>query len=190
MTQKNSILIVDDNHSNLILLNKILNDEGYHVISANNGDDAIRFAQENDFDLILLDIMMPKKDGFTVFEELKSNVKTAGIPVIFITVLNNDVDTLKAFEMGAVDYISKPFSPAELRVRIKTQIALVNARKSRASSHGKGDALNPLNVISMTFNQIKNHIQDLKHTQLSPEEHTKLKTQAAEILSLLQNLSK
>lgn len=199
MAQKNTILIVDDIQSNLILLDKILTDEGYNVISAANGDDAIKFAQENEFDLILLDIMMPKKDGFTVFEELKSHDKTSTIPVIFITVINNDSDTLKAFEMGAVDYITKPFTPTELRIRIKTQIALVNARKSGAetvdfSTNGaQGISQNPIKHLSKKLDLIKSQIQDLKNAQFSPTEKEnlyRLNTQAAEILMLLQNLNK
>ncbi|MCD6178335.1 MAG: response regulator [Bacteroidales bacterium] len=199
MIQKNTILIVDDIQSNLILLNKILTDEGYNVISAPNGDDAIKLAQENKLDLILLDIMMPKKDGFTVFEELKTFEKTANTPVIFITVINNDTDTLKAFEMGAVDYITKPFTPTELRIRIKTQIALVNAHKSNSgiadfsTNTVREPDKDPITDLSEKFGLIKNNIQDLEHAQLNPQEKeniNQLYTQASEILVLLKKLDK
>ena len=199
MTQKNTILIDDDIQSNLILLNKILTDEGYNVISAPNGDDAIKLAQENKLDLILLDIMMPKKDGFTVFEELKTFEKTANTPVIFITVINNDTDTLKAFEMGAVDYITKPFTPTELRIRIKTQIALVNAHKSDSgiadfsTNTVREPDKDPITDLSEKFGLIKNNIQDLEHAQLNPQEKeniNQLYTQASEILVLLKKLDK
>jgi len=199
MIQKNTILIVDDIQSNLILLNKILTDEGYNVISAPNGDDAIKLAQENKLDLILLDIMMPKKDGFTVFEELKTFEKTANTPVIFITVINNDTDTLKAFEMGAVDYITKPFTPTELRIRIKTQIALVNAHKSDSgiadfsTNTVREPDKDPITDLSEKFGLIKNNIQDLEHAQLNPQEKeniNQLYTQASEILVLLKKLDK
>lgn len=199
MTEKNTILIVDDIQSNLILLDKILTDEGYTVVSAANGDEAIKFAKETDFDLILLDIMMPKKDGFTVFEELKAFDQTAEVPVIFITVINNDSDTLKAFEMGAVDYITKPFTPTELRIRIKTQIALVNAHKrgeKPANFSTEDDPLinqNPIGNLSQKLNLIKSQINDLKHAQFNTEEKKyldQLNTQATEILMLLQNLNK
>jgi DNA-binding response OmpR family regulator len=199
MAEKNTILIVDDIQSNLILLDKILTDEGYTVISAANGDDAIKFAQENEFDLILLDIMMPKKDGFTVFEELKAKDKTAKVPVIFITVINNDSDTLKAFEMGAVDYITKPFTPTELRIRIKTQIALVNAHKTGentvdfSTNDFKEIIQNPIGHLSEKLDLIKSQIQDLKHAQFNPAEKKnldQLNAQATEILMLLQNLNK
>ncbi len=199
MAQKNTILIVDDIQSNLILLDKILTDEGYTVSSVANGDDAVKFAQENEFDLILLDIMMPKKDGFTVFEELKAQDKTAKIPVIFITVINNDSDILKAFEMGAVDYITKPFTPTELRIRIKTQIALVNAHKNgenKVDFSTKTDQeimQNPIELLSERLDLIKSQIQDLKHAQFNTEEKKnldQLNAQATEILMLLQNLNK
>lgn len=195
MTQKNTILIVDDIQSNLILLDKILTDEGYIVISASNGDEAIRCTQEHEFDLILLDIMMPMKDGFTVFRELKSKEKSANIPVIFITVINNESDTLKAFELGAVDYITKPYTPTELRIRVKTQIELVNAHKNRVvsvnptKSTNKSIEQNPLLEINSKLIDLKDQIQNLKNAQLNAEEKltlAKLKDEASEILKLLK----
>ena len=146
MAQENIILIVDDIKSNLALLDTILSAEGYTLVSATNGEDAIKKTNEIEFDLIILDIMMPKKDGFAVFEELKANKKTALVPVVFITVINNDIDTLRAFEMGAVDYITKPFTPTELRTRIRTQIALVNSRKRKPENKVLGsDAIPKFN---------------------------------------------
>lgn len=199
MAQKNTLLIVDDIESNLVLLDKILTDEGYNVITAASGDEAIRSAQENEFDLILLDIMMPKKDGFTVFKELKVNTKTADIPVIFITVINNDADTLKAFEMGAVDYITKPFTPTELRIRIRTQIALINnPKKGIQTKDFLPDTIqetnqNPIANLSEKLDLIKSQIQNLKHAQFNSKEKEnldQLNAQAGELLKLIQNLNK
>jgi len=197
MAPINNILIVDDIQSNLILLDKILSDEGYNVISVTNGEDAIRYANEKEVDLVLLDIMMPKKDGFTVFEEMKSKEKTASIPVIFITVINNDSDTLKAFEMGAVDYITKPFTPTELRIRIRTQIALVNARKygneSRSFTSADKENDNQLSDLKNKLKQIKTQVLDLQNAKFNTSEKETLKTiniEAIEILQLIQNLSK
>jgi len=198
MPQKNTILIVDDIQSNLILLDKILSDEGYQVISAVNGDEAIAATQNYSFDLILLDIMMPKKDGFLVFEELKSNANTGNIPVIFITVINNDADILKAFEMGAVDYITKPFTPTELRIRIKTQIALVNAHKSgalQAEFLPETKTTETPSLFQELHNKlkiIKQQIQELNHKELYPQEKEKLedlKNDAGDILQLLQSFN-
>ena len=198
MTKKNSILIVDDIQSNLILLNKILTDEGYFVVSASNGDEAIKFAKENTFDLILLDIMMPKKDGFTVFEELKQDESTAKVPVIFITVINNDADTLKAFEIGAVDYITKPFTPTELRIRVRTQIALANAQEKGKpnldfSNHIDNEAKEKsISLLSEKLVLIKNQILDFEHKKFNNEEKTNieiLNTQAMEIVKLLKKMT-
>lgn len=198
MSQKNTILIVDDIQSNLILLDKILSDEGYQVISAANGDEAIAATQNYSFDLILLDIMMPKKDGFLVFDELKSNATTENIPVIFITVINNDADILKAFEMGAVDYITKPFTPTELRIRIKTQIALVNAHKSgthQAEFLTEAKTTETPSLFQELHNKlkiIKQQIQELDHKELYPQEKEKLedlKNDAGDILQLLQSFN-
>ncbi|HAG17165.1 MAG TPA: hypothetical protein DCG69_11705 [Bacteroidales bacterium] len=196
MTSKNTILIVDDIQSNLILLNKILTDEGYHVISASNGEEAIHSTKDNNFDLILLDIMMPKKDGFMVFEELKANKKTASIPVIFITVINNDADTLKAFEMGAVDYITKPYTPTELRIRIKTQIALVNAQK--ANQNQADDLLDESDESHLSFLQneimnLKTQLKELEFAKLNEKEKDKLErinTEAIEIVEFLSQIRK
>lgn len=141
---------------------------------------------------------MPKKDGFTVFEELKSNKKTSNIPVIFITVINNDSDTLKAFEMGAVDYITKPFTPTELRIRVRTQIALVNAHKSGkltidfsnktyAASQEKS-----ISLLSEKLVLIKNQMLDIEHKKFSEEEKNNiaiLNTQALELVKLLKKIT-
>jgi DNA-binding response OmpR family regulator len=197
MANKNTILIVDDIQSNLILLDKILSDEGYEVISACSGDEAIKLAKEKDLDIILLDIMMPKKDGFTVFEELKSIPKTSHIPVIFVTVINNDDDTLKAFEMGAVDYITKPYTPTELRIRIKTQIALVNAHKEGGkeadySVDEEARDLNPISTMSKSLQAVRDQLKDFKNAQFNPEEKENidaLNKQVAEISALLNNLT-
>ncbi|MCD6090674.1 MAG: response regulator [Bacteroidales bacterium] len=180
MAQKNTILIVDDSKSNLILLAKILSDEGYTLVSATNGADALKYALENDFDLILLDVMMPKKDGFTVFEELKANKKTSSVPVIFITVLNNDGDALKAFKMGAVDYITKPYSPTELRIKIRTQIDLVNTRKINSEDMRLSEDIRTnikqkaIENINEKLVVIKSRIQDSKHASFNEEEKSSL----------------
>ncbi len=197
MANKNTILIVDDIQSNLILLDKILSDEGYEVISACSGEEAIKLANEKDFDIILLDIMMPKKDGFTVFEELKAGSKTSKTPVIFVTVINNDADTLKAFEMGAVDYITKPYTPTELRIRIKTQIALVNAHKDGSktvdySVEEEDLDQNPISTMSQNLQSVRNQLEDFKNAQFNNEEKEnidRLNKQVAEISALLKNLA-
>ncbi len=123
-----SILIVDDIKSNLLLLSSLLDD--YNVISVMDGFDAVQVAQKKHFDLIILDISMPKMDGYEVCEKLKSIEKTKDIPVVFIT-SNTDEDSIeKAYEVGGVDYVTKPIKSKELLARVKTQISLHSVKKA------------------------------------------------------------
>lgn len=122
--KKLRILIVDDNLNNLQLLGKILTDNGYEVIVATSGAQALKNIEKKDPDLILLDIMMPDMDGFEVCKRLKANDITKHIPVIFITAKKETDDIVKGFEVGAIDYITKPFNTMELLVRVKTHIEM------------------------------------------------------------------
>jgi len=119
-TKQDKVLIVDDDDSNLMLLTHILDPE-YTVYTAKNGGEAIRAAEKYLPDVILLDIIMPEQDGYTVISSLKSSEKTRGIPVIFITGLSNTDSEAKGFAFGASDYISKPFSPEVVKFRVRNQ---------------------------------------------------------------------
>ncbi|MCB2181993.1 MAG: fused response regulator/phosphatase [Desulfobulbaceae bacterium] len=123
-TKEITILVVDDTPINLKLLQISLQREGYSVISASNGLDARILVDKYHPDLILMDIIMPKESGFEVIEKLQHNPKTNSIPVIFLTG-NDDVATkIKGFELGAVDYIIKPFNTTEVLARIRTHLKL------------------------------------------------------------------
>jgi diguanylate cyclase (GGDEF)-like protein len=122
-TEKNSVLIVDDEKANIMALTLILSDE-YTVFAAKNGEDAMELAKKHQPDVILLDILMPDMDGYEVLMNLKSNNTTCEIPVIFVTGLVSSEDEEKGLRMGAADYISKPFSPAIIRLRINNQIQM------------------------------------------------------------------
>lgn len=125
------ILIVDDMTENIQVAMFILEEDGYSFSSATQGEDALEIIQRegDQLDLILLDIMMPGIDGFTVCQEIKKNPLTASIPVIFLTA-KTDVDAIsKGFSLGAVDYIEKPFHPEELLARVKNHTSLYQARK-------------------------------------------------------------
>ena len=129
MAEKSTVLIVDDTPENLTLLNEFLKDE-YLVKAVNNGKRALLIATaEPQPDLILLDIKMPDMDGYVVCQKLKENEATRNIPVIFISALSETIDIVKAFQTGGVDYIIKPFRPAEVQARAKTHIDLQHARK-------------------------------------------------------------
>lgn len=127
---KYKVLIVDDEPTNLRVLQQILQDS-YRLSFAKNGEDALNFAEKEQPDLILLDVMMPGMTGFEVCSKLKSLDKTKSIPIIFVTALNDDTDETKGFEVGAVDYITKPVSPAVVRARVKTHLSLVHAEELR-----------------------------------------------------------
>jgi len=119
-----SILIVDDVADNLRLLSQILLQQQYRVRAVSNGEQALTAAAMDPPDLILLDIMMPGLDGYAVCERLKANVVTQDIPIIFISALNEPLDKVKAFAIGGVDYITKPFQFEEVLARVKTHLAL------------------------------------------------------------------
>lgn len=119
-----NILLVDDNPKNLRLLSEVLNSAGYKVRPANSGQLALDAVQTILPDLILLDIMMPNLDGYQVCRELKANDVTRDIPVIFISAVEEMEDRLKAFELGGVDYILKPFQPEDVLARVRLHLQL------------------------------------------------------------------
>jgi two-component system sensor histidine kinase/response regulator len=118
------IMIVDDNPANLKLLEDMLRQQGHEVCSFPRGRLAVARAALQPPDLILLDINMPEMNGYEVCERLKSIEKTAGVPVIFLSALNETQDKVKAFQSGAVDYISKPFQFEEVHARVETHLKL------------------------------------------------------------------
>ena len=122
--EKPRILIVDDMPENIRILIELLGSE-YATIPATSGAAALKKSQTEPLpDLILLDIMMPEMDGYDVCRRLKENDLTWEIPVIFITAVSEVMDEAKAFKLGAVDYVTKPFHPATIVARVKTHLAL------------------------------------------------------------------
>ncbi|NET45098.1 response regulator [Okeania sp. SIO2B3] len=122
--QTGIILIVDDIIANLDILSETLSAVGYDVAIANSGKRALKQLERKLPDLILLDITMPDMDGFEICKKLKSNHRTCNIPVIFITALSDTESKIKGFELGAVDYITKPFQEQEVLARVKTHLQL------------------------------------------------------------------
>ncbi len=118
------ILIVDDTFANLQLLSTLLKEEGYKVRPANNGVLALQAVAKKKPDLILLDIKMPEMNGYEVCAALKSNPETKNIPVLFISALNDVADKIKAFNVGGLDYINKPFQFEEVKARVATHLRL------------------------------------------------------------------
>jgi two-component system sensor histidine kinase/response regulator len=124
MKELPSVLVVDDNPANLGLLFDLLDEAEFEVLVAQNGESAIKRAQNAHPDIILLDVMMPGMDGFETCEQLKTDETTTDIPIIFMTALANIDDKMKGFTLGAVDYITKPIQPEEVMARIKTHLTI------------------------------------------------------------------
>jgi len=123
-----TILVVDDSPDNIILMSRLLKDH-YRTKIATNGEKALKIASSDDPpDLILLDVMMPYMDGYEVCQELKKNPKTSRIPVIFLTAKTDIEDEKRGFEVGAVDYITKPVSAPLVLARVKTHLLLKDSR--------------------------------------------------------------
>ena len=123
-----TLLIVDDEKQNRLLLTELFGST-YKIIQAKNGVQALEKARQHRPDLILLDVLMPEMDGMGVLRELKRDDATRLIPVIFITALDSATDEENGLNLGAVDYISKPFHPPTVRVRVHNQLQLVHQRR-------------------------------------------------------------
>lgn len=136
------ILIVDDTPHNLRLLSSMLTNEGYKTLVAPNGERALASLGKVLPDLILLDIMMPGMDGYEVCERLKADKRTREIPVLFISALSEEFEKTRAFDVGGVDYITKPFQESEVFARTKTHLALKRSRDELIRSNDQLRALN------------------------------------------------
>lgn len=127
--QQFSILVVDDNQENLKVVSNFLKEIGYQIALSLGAHDAMNILQENDIDLILLDIMMPDVDGFTLCRQIKADEHLKDIPIIFLTARTDTSDLVEGFRVGGVDYITKPFQKEELIVRVRNHIELAHSRK-------------------------------------------------------------
>ena len=126
------LLLVDDEPTNLQVLRQVLQDD-YRLFFAKDGDKALELAARECPDLILLDVMMPGMTGYEVCSRLKQSEATAAIPVIFVTALADVDDEARGFEVGAVDYITKPISPPIVRARVRTHLSLVRVDELKAT---------------------------------------------------------
>jgi len=124
-----NLLVVDDTPDNLRLLSTMLLDKGYKVRAVINGEMALKAARSTPPDLILLDITMPQMNGYEVCQHLKADAKTSGIPVIFLSALDQVLDKVTAFAVGGVDYITKPFHLEEVLARVENQLTIQRLQK-------------------------------------------------------------
>ncbi|MBN2815787.1 MAG: response regulator [Campylobacterales bacterium] len=129
MDLKFHVLIVDDVVENIQVAMNILKEENYEFSFAKSGDDALKLMQDNNFDLVLLDIMMPGLDGYEVCQRMQQSERLKNIPVIFLTAKVDTDSMTKAFKLGGVDYITKPFHADELLARVKTHLELYMAKR-------------------------------------------------------------
>ena len=135
------ILVVDDEKNILKLIAYNLKREGYVVFTAENGLDALKVAADIKPDLILLDIMLPGKDGLEVCKQLRFNTETSSVPIIMLSAKDEEIDKVVGLEVGADDYVTKPFSSRELLARIKVNLRRTTQTKTHASTQKKDPEL-------------------------------------------------
>ncbi|MCK4784093.1 MAG: hybrid sensor histidine kinase/response regulator, partial [Desulfobacteraceae bacterium] len=165
---KCTVLVVDDTETTLDILVETLGDD-YELIVTMDGEDALEIIKSEPPDLILLDIMMPSMDGYEVCRQVKASAITANIPIIFVTAKSDVADETMGFDVGAVDYITKPISPPIVRARVKTHLELKLAReelkkqldkaKKKAVFHLSHELTTPLAIISWTFEFLSRELQ-------------------------------
>ncbi|MEI8352800.1 MAG: response regulator, partial [bacterium] len=152
------ILIVDDAPANVRLLADMLKDRGYKIRVALSGELALQAAHNHPPGLILLDINMPEMNGYEVCERLKADAKLRDIPVIFISAMHETLDKVKAFSMGGVDYITKPFQTEEVGARVRTHLELHRQRRELQRSYARLRELENLRdtLVHMIVHDLRN----------------------------------
>lgn len=162
------ILIVDDEKDIVKMLDYNLKKEGYKTVSAHDGEEALRAANKEIPDLIILDLMLPGIDGLEVCKSLKKEPKTSAIPIIMLTAKSQELDKIIGLELGADDYVTKPFSPRELVARIKAVLRRIHER-------GKLPEVLKLGALTIDFSKIQVFLKD-KNVALTAKEFELLKT--------------
>jgi DNA-binding response OmpR family regulator len=164
---KEKILIVEDEKDIVKMLDYNLKKEGFRALSANNGEDGLDMARKEHPDLILLDLMLPEMDGLEVCKAIKNDTKTAHIPIIILTAKAQETDKIVGLELGADDYVTKPFSPKELIARIKAVLRRLKEKDKLPEALKIGD-------MSIDFSKIMVEIKD-KPIELTSKEFELLK---------------
>ncbi|AEG15590.1 response regulator [Desulfofundulus sp. TPOSR] len=174
--QKAKILVVDDNPVNLALLEALLAPRGYQVILSTDGPDALRQVARQSPDLVLLDVMMPRMDGFAVCRELKKDEATRFIPVILVTALDQLTDRIRGIEAGADDFLTKPINEQELTARVRSLLRVKKLNDRLLDAHGHINALADQTArLLKTFNPLEFNLEAglrelLQQTLLKSEE--------------------
>jgi two-component system, sensor histidine kinase and response regulator len=180
-----NILVADDTVENLRLLSGILGECGYEVRPVTNGRQALQAAEREPPDLILLDINMPELDGFEVCARLKQQPELKDVPVIFLTALTDVADKVRAFGVGGIDYITKPFQVEEVTARVKTHLSLRRAGRDLAQSYERLRALEKLrdDLVHMVVHDMRSPLMVLMgHLELMQADVARLGAQSSEDL--------
>jgi len=198
-----TVLIVDDNSNNVKIIAITLRELNYKLVIATSGQSAIEMVDKTRPDLVLLDIMMPGMDGYETCEIIKSKKENENIPIIFLTALNDKGNIVRGFEVGGVDYITKPFNKEELISRVKTHLELkftqdelqktsnylynLNSLKDKMFSVIGHDLRSPLGSVKMTLEYLSETVTETTGEELKTTVDLLLKT-TDEVFSLLENL--
>lgn len=175
MKDRNRILVVDDDQINRSVIKEILHEE-YEIIAAESGEIALKIvAGPNPPDLILLDILMPDMDGYKVCTRIKADEKTAHIPIIFVTAVSEAMDAAKAFDLGAVDYVTKPFNPVTVKARVNTHIKLSTTMQELENALKEVKRLNGLLPICASCKKIRDDKGYWKQVENYLEEYSDAK---------------
>ena len=189
-----TILIVDDNPTNIDLLVAFLRDGDYTILKAENGDKALELSRTNSLDLVLLDIMMPGLDGYQVCEALKQMPEHASTPVIFLTARNDIASMVKGFNVGAVDYLTKPINVEEFRARVNTHLRLsrqeqelkqYDAAKNRFISIIAEDLCSPIEGLKTVLKRLNDSSDTLEKEVIN--EYISVAYSAADCLDAISN---
>lgn len=162
-----NILVIDDEKNIRELIKFNLEAEGYNVLVATDGEEGLAKVEKS-VDLIVLDLMLPKVDGLSVCRQIRSNKDSKSIPIIMLTAKGEEVDRVIGLEMGADDYMAKPFSPRELIARIKAIFRRINSDNSSGSENGSTDIIK-INEIELNI-QAHELLKDNKEINLTPKE--------------------
>jgi len=175
MTKNARILIVDDNKDNLRLAGSILKENGYKIAVVLDGESALNILKKKEFDLVLLDVMMPGIDGFEVCRRIKSDQKLKEIPIIFLTAKNQPEDIVNGFKTGGVDYVSKPFNKEELLARVGVHVKLkqsiedllkLNDQKDKFFSIMAHDLRSPFSSIIGFSELLEEQVKQKKYAEI------------------------
>ncbi len=176
------LLVVDDHEANRKIVGEILGRLGFTIILASDGEEALRLLEHRAIDLILLDVLMPGRDGFEICTLIRAKPQWADIPIIFLSAADDKSLIVRALEVGGVDYVTKPFNPAELTSRVRTHVALKTARdRLRQLAEDKDE------LLGILAHDLKNHLGGMKmsvqllHDRAAKQDDARLQRMAENI---------